>query len=166
MRAAMFLLAALFAAQLPATAVAAEAAPVAADAVVEERLIAISAELRCLVCQNESLAGSRAELALDLRREVRGMIARGDSDETIKTFLTDRYGDFILYRPQFKATTVLLWLGPALLLVFGVIMLFRQLGRRARESRNLADAELSDEERKRLASLLATDGSGTGAQKS
>mgnify|MGYP003704391197 CR=1 FL=1 len=133
----------------------AEAAPVAEDPVVEQRLIAIAAELRCLVCQNESLAGSRADLALDLRREIRGMIARGDSDDAIRTFLTERYGEFILYRPRFTTTTLLLWTGPALLLVIGLVILARQLRRRTRTAIPAEEADLSDEERARLAAALA-----------
>ena len=152
MRAALLLLCAL----LAGPCFAREAVPVAEDPVIEQRLIAISSELRCLVCQNESLAASRAELALDLRREVRVLIARGESDDAIRAFLTDRYGDFILYRPQFKATTLLLWLGPALLLVVGLALLFRQLRRRAggSQARELPDAELSTDERATLATLL------------
>jgi len=155
MRAALLLLCAL----LAGPCLAREAVPVAEDPAIEQRLIAISSELRCLVCQNESLAASRAELALDLRREVRVLIARGESDDAIRAFLTDRYGDFILYRPQFKATTLLLWLGPALLLVVGLALLFRQLRRRARNAGapDLPDAELSKEERATLAGLLNSE---------
>jgi len=155
MRAALLLVCALLA--LPC--LAREAVPVAEDPAIEQRLIAISSELRCLVCQNESLAASRAELALDLRREVRVLIARGETDDAIRAFLTDRYGDFILYRPQFKATTLLLWLGPVLLLVVGLALLFRQLRRRARDAqaRDLTDAELSKDERAALASLLTAE---------
>jgi len=155
MRAALLLLCAL----LAGPCFAREAVPVAEDPAIEQRLIAISSELRCLVCQNESLAASRAELALDLRREVRVLIARGESDDAIRAFLTDRYGDFILYRPQFKATTLLLWLGPVLLLLVGLALLFRQLRRRARNAaaRDLPDAELSADERATLAGLLNSE---------
>jgi cytochrome c-type biogenesis protein CcmH len=101
-----------------------EAAPLAEDPVVEQRLIVIAEELRCLVCQNESLAGSRADLALDLRRELRTLIKSGKSDAEIKKYLVDRYGDFILYNPPVKPTTWLLWFGPlALLLLAGWVML-------------------------------------------
>jgi cytochrome c-type biogenesis protein CcmH len=96
---------------------AGEAIPLAEDPVVEQRLIVIAEELRCLVCQNESLAGSRADLANDLRREVRTLIKSGKSDAEIKEFLVTRYGDFVLYRPQIKPVTWLLWFGPLLLLV-------------------------------------------------
>lgn len=138
-------------------AAAGEAPPAADNPVIEQRLIKISEELRCLVCQNESLAGSRADLALDLRREIRTLIARGDSDEAIRAFLVARYGDFILYRPPWKATTLLLWLGPLLLLAIGITLLFRQLRRRGRAqpAGEAADAELSGDERARLAKLLS-----------
>lgn len=96
---------------------ASEAIPLAEDPVVEQRLISIAEELRCLVCQNESLAGSRADLAMDLRREVRTLIKSGKTDVEIKDFLVSRYGDFILYRPPVKPTTWLLWFGPLLLLI-------------------------------------------------
>jgi cytochrome c-type biogenesis protein CcmH len=136
----------------------AEALPVAENPVIEQRLIDISSELRCLVCQNESLAGSRADLAMDLRREIRTMIARGDSDEAIKSYLVSRYGDFILYRPPWKATTLLLWLGPLLLLAIGLALLFRQLRRRAKTAPAEAmDRELNEDERARLARLLASE---------
>lgn len=152
MRAALLLLCAL----LAGPCLAREAVPVAEDPVIEQRLIAIASELRCLVCQNESLASSRAELALDLRREVRVLIARGETDDAIRAFLTDRYGDFILYRPQFKASTLLLWLGPVLLLVVGLALLFRQLRRRTRgaQTRDPADAELNKDQRATLDSLF------------
>ncbi len=155
MRTLILLLVALLAGQVFAR----EAVPVAEDPVIEQRLIDISGELRCLVCQNESLAASHAELALDLRREIRTLIARGDNDDAIRTFLTDRYGDFILYRPQFKRTTLLLWLGPALLLLLGLGLLFRQLRRRSRESKasDPTDVELSHDERATLAKLLTEE---------
>lgn len=110
-----------------------EAAPLAEDPVVEQRLIVIAEELRCLVCQNESLAGSRADLALDLRREVRELIKSGKSDAEIKDFLVSRYGDFILYRPPVKPTTWLLWFGP-LLLVLGAIWLLIRIIRRTQQT--------------------------------
>ena len=102
------------------------------DARVEARLVAIAEELRCLVCQNESLASSHAELAEDLRREVRKLIRQDMSDAQIKTYLVDRYGDFVLYRPPFKALTALLWIGPAVMVVVGLGTLFVVLRRRSR----------------------------------
>ena len=93
---------------------AGEAPLLAQDPVVEQRLLLISEELRCLVCQNESLAGSRADLAVDLRREIRTLITDGKSDQDIMDFMVSRYGDFVRYRPPFKPVTWLLWLGPLL----------------------------------------------------
>ncbi len=133
-------------------AVAKEAVPLAEDPVVEQRLIAISEELRCLVCQNESLAGSRADLAMDLRREVRDLIKQGKSDAEIKTFLVDRYGDFILYRPPLKPSTWLLWAGPFGLAILGVFLLMRYLRRRNQDIPS--EVVLTDEERQRAEALL------------
>lgn len=115
------------------SAFAAEAQPLAQDPVVEKRLNAISENLRCLVCQNESLAGSRADLAEDLRREVRYLIESGKSDQEVIDFLVSRYGDYVLYDPPFKSTTVLLWVGPFVLLAGGLIGLITFLRRRSRE---------------------------------
>ena len=109
-----------------------EAAPLAQDEAAEKRLNAISSELRCLVCQNESLAGSNAELAHDLRREIRGMIQAGKSDAEIMDFMVSRYGDFVRYRPPLKASTLLLWFAPALMLVAALVALFACLRRRDR----------------------------------
>ncbi len=110
---------------------AADATPMAEDPVVEARLVAISEELRCLVCQNESLAASRAELAQDLRREVRTLIRDGKSDADIRDYLVARYGDFVLYRPPVKPSTWLLWFGPFVLLAGGAAGLVAYLRRRA-----------------------------------
>jgi cytochrome c-type biogenesis protein CcmH len=123
----------------------------AADVEVEKRMVAISEELRCLVCQNESLSGSHAELAQDLRREIRSMIAAGKTDKEILDFMVDRYGDFVRYRPPIKPTTWLLWGGPFLLLGGGVAALIVFLRRRAKES---AAPVLSDEDRRRAEALL------------
>lgn len=106
---------------------AGEAAPRAADEATEKRLAAIASELRCLVCQNESLADSTAPLALDLKREIRTRMAAGDSDAQITTFLVERYGDFVTYRPPWSARTLLLWLGPLGLLGLGGALLWRHL---------------------------------------
>ncbi|GAB1394412.1 cytochrome c-type biogenesis protein CcmH [Rhodocyclaceae bacterium] len=133
------------------TAIAKEAAPLAADPVVEQRLIHIAEELRCLVCQNESLAGSQADLAKDLREEVRGLIKEGKTDNEVKDFLVSRYGDFVLYRPQIKPTTYLLWAGPFLLLIIGLFALIRYLKQR---SKVVVDAPLSEEEKQRAEALL------------
>jgi cytochrome c-type biogenesis protein CcmH len=128
-----------------------DAAPLAEDPVVEQRLIAISEEMRCLVCQNESLAGSRADLAQDLRRELRELIRAGKSDAQIKEFMVSRYGDFVLYRPPVKPTTWLLWAGPFVLMIAGVAMLLMFLRRRGRE---VTDGALSDDEKNRVQALL------------
>ena len=109
-----------------------EAAPAAADPVLEARMTRIAAELRCLVCQNQTIADSNADLAQDLRRQVREMLARGDDDAKIIQYMTDRYGDFVLYRPPMKATTMLLWFGPALMVVLGLGALAVVMRRRAR----------------------------------
>ena len=132
-----------------------EAAPTAADVVVEKRMVAISEELRCLVCQNESLAGSQADLAKDLRREIREQIAQGKSDKEILDFMTGRYGDFVRYRPPLKGTTFLLWFGPFLLLVAGIAALGIILRRRGKR---VAEATLSAEEQKRAEALLSLGG--------
>ena len=127
------------------------ARPMAEDPVLEARLIAISEELRCLVCQNESLASSHAELAQDLREEVRGLIRQGQSDAEIKRFLVQRYGDFVLYRPDFKPTTYLLWVGPFVLLFLGLFVLWQILSKRRDEP---VHKELSDQDRQRVEQLL------------
>jgi cytochrome c-type biogenesis protein CcmH len=108
-----------------------EAAPLAADTALEARLLRITAELRCLVCQNQTIADSQSGLADDLRREVREQLQRGASDEQVVQFMTDRYGDFVRYRPPFKVTTALLWVGPAALLVIGLGSLGLVLRRRS-----------------------------------
>jgi len=128
-----------------------EAAPLAQDEAVEKRMVAISSELRCLVCQNESLSGSNAELAHDLRREIRSQIAAGRSDGEIRDFMVSRYGDFVLYRPPLKATTLLLWFGPGLFFVGGLVALIRYLRRR---NSAIKDAPLSAQEQEELDRLL------------
>lgn len=113
--------------QFAVSAYAAEAVPLAEDPAVEQRMIAITEELRCLVCQNESLAESRAPLALDLKYEVRSLVAQGKSATEIKHYLTDRYGDFVLFRPPFDPRTWLLWIGPFALVLLGLLVLVRQI---------------------------------------
>ena len=127
-----------------------EAAPLFADEAVEQRLIGIADELRCLVCQNESLAGSRAELAQDLRREIRHLIRAGKTDPEILDYLVSRYGDFVRYRPPLKPTTWLLWLGPFVLLGAGLAGLLGFLRRRTGPA-----APLSVAERSQAAALLS-----------
>lgn len=119
------------------------AAPAASDPAAEARLIELSTELRCLVCQNESLASSNAPLAEDLRREVRERIAAGDSNQQIMSYLTDRYGDFVTYRPPFKARTVLLWLLPPILLIAGLWLLLRRIRRPSKTPQAVDTAALA-----------------------
>ncbi len=128
-----------------------EAAALAEDPIVEQRLITISEEMRCLVCQNESLAGSRSDLANDLRRELRTLIKQGKTDAEIREFMVSRYGDFVLYRPPVKPITWMLWIGPFVLMVVGVIALFVYMRRR---NRDIGSTVLTDEERKRAEALL------------
>lgn len=131
-----------------------EAAPLAQDEAVEKRLVDISSELRCLVCQNESLSGSHAELAVDLRREIRTMIGDGKTDADIMDFMVSRYGDFVRYRPPLKGTTLLLWFGPALFLIGGFVALLVYLRRR---NRAIDTTPLSGDEQKRAERLLAKE---------
>jgi cytochrome c-type biogenesis protein CcmH len=133
--------------------VAKEAQPSAADPVLEERLMKLSKELRCLVCQNETLADSRADLAEDLRRQIREQMKAGKTDKEIIAFLTDRYGKFILYKPPVDPTTYLLWFGPFLLLLAGLAFLFRYLKQR-REL--ITERPLSADEHRRAEMLLRT----------
>ena len=128
-----------------------EAAPLAQDEATEKRLVDISSELRCLVCQNESLSGSHAELANDLRREIRTLITDGKSDNEIMEFMVSRYGDFVRYRPPLKGTTLLLWFGPALLFVGALVALFLYLRRR---NAAIKDAPLSADEQRQAERLL------------
>ncbi len=128
-----------------------EAAPLAEDPAVEKRLVNIAEELRCLVCQNESLAGSQADLAKDLREEVRGLIKSGKSDDEVKDFLVSRYGDFVLYRPQVKPITYALWAGPFILLLVGIVALVGFLRKR---SQQVDEKPLSDADKKRAEALL------------
>ncbi len=144
---------------LAMSAVAGTAEPVAQDPVLEKRLNALSAELRCLVCQNQSLADSHAELAIDLKNQVRDMMRAGKTDEEIKQYLTQRYGDFVLYNPPVKASTWLLWIGPFVLLVGGVFVLSFILRSRRRDMAAVKDASPADTaDRERARALLAGDG--------
>lgn len=128
-----------------------EARPLAEDPATEARLVGIAEELRCLVCQNESLASSHADLAQDLREEVRGLIRQGQSDRDIKQYLVQRYGDFVLYRPAFKPLTYLLWVGPFALLLVALIVLWRVLRQRRLQT---TVAPLSEQDRQRAQQLL------------
>jgi cytochrome c-type biogenesis protein CcmH len=136
----------------PNLVAAQEARPLAENPQAEARLKALAVELRCLVCQNQTLADSNAPLAEDLRREVREMIAKNMSDQEIIDFLVSRYGDFVLYRPPLKATTTLLWVGPFVLLLGGAVVLVTALRRR---SRRIAEEVMTEEEHRRVEQLLS-----------
>ncbi|MFG6459410.1 cytochrome c-type biogenesis protein [Roseateles sp. BYS96W] len=149
-RLTLLLLAALLALVPWFPATADEARPLAEDPAVEARLLRIAEEVRCLVCQNESLAASQADLANDLRREIRAQIRQGKTDAQIMDFLVGRYGDFVRYRPPFNATTLLLWAGPFVALALGLAGLLRFLRRR----QSAAPVPLTEDEQRRAAALL------------
>jgi len=132
-----------------------EAVPTLNDPVVARREVELAKQLRCLVCQNETIADSRAGLAVDLRNKLREQMAAGKSDAEIIAFMTERYGDFVLYKPPLKATTVLLWAGPFLLLALGLGIGWRVVRVRAR---TLPSAPLSDADRERAERLLRGEG--------
>jgi len=138
----------LLAVALPAAA--GEAAPTATDVVLEKRVMALSEELRCLVCQNQTIADSNAPLAVDLKNQVREKLASGMSERDIIDYMVARYGDFVLYRPPVKITTLMLWFGPPLLLAIGLWLFLRTVLRR----RASGMAPLSAEEQARAAALL------------
>lgn len=141
------------AASAAAPAAGREAASDEFDPAKNKRLLKISENLRCLVCQNQTIADSNADLAIDLRRQVRDQIAQGRTDEEIIRYMTDRYGDFVLYKPPFKATTALLWLGPAALLVL-VLAWYVVTVRRRRKGGGQKPAPLTDEQRREALRLL------------
>jgi cytochrome c-type biogenesis protein CcmH len=130
-----------------------DAVPAADDPVLEKRVMDLAEELRCLVCQNQTLADSNAELALDLRGQIREQLKGGKSERQVIDYLVERYGDFVLYRPPLKATTVLLWFGPFLLLALGALLLARRIRRQPKET----PAPLSQAEHARAAELLEPD---------
>lgn len=134
-----------------ADARAADAVPTEKDPVASERAVKLGEKLRCLVCQNQTIGESNAELAVDLRRQVREQIAAGKSDADIIDYMVKRYGDFVLYQPPVKGTTLLLWGGPGLLLLLGAVAMFGIV----RARRRVADLPLTAEERERAARLLA-----------
>ena len=119
------------------------------DEEIDKRVNALALELRCLVCQNQTLADSNAPLAVDLRNQIREQLKAGKSEQDVVDFLVARYGDFVLYRPPFKASTVALWAGPFLILVFGAWLLLRRIRKRP-----ASEPELSEAERVRAAKLL------------
>ena len=127
------------------------ALPVAADPELEKRFMAISEELRCLVCQNQTIADSNADLAVDLKNQVREMLLQGKSNKEVTDYMVERYGDFVMYRPPVKNTTWLLWFGPFLLLIGGIGFLSLKLKNRQ------PSAELPEAEMQRAAKLLRSD---------
>src|SRR5574340_203319 len=143
----IFLAALLLAFALPGLAAGKEAPdpalPYADDPVIEARLVNLAEDLRCLVCQNESLAGSHAALAEDLRREIRAQMKAGKDDQEVIAYLTERYGDFVLYKPPFKPVTWLLWLGPVLFLGLGGGAWYLALQRRAEEAPPVDEKKLA-----------------------
>ena len=129
-----------------------EAKPVGSDPVLERHVQALTSELRCLVCQNQTIADSHADLAIDLKNQVREKLAQGMSDQQVIDYMVERYGDFVLYRPPVKRTTWLLWFGPFLLLALGLIALTWRIKSRSkvRETSTVTEAELQ-----RAAELLS-----------
>jgi cytochrome c-type biogenesis protein CcmH len=145
---------------LPVAAVLAdEARPLSDDPVLEKRVMKLAEDLRCLVCQNETLAGSHSDLAVDLRQQIREQMRAGKSDKEIIAFMTERYGDFVLFRPPVKTTTYLLWFGPFLLLIAGAVIQYLYLKRRRDR---VGDQPLSEAERKRVEALLGDGLKGDG----
>ncbi|NOX92340.1 MAG: cytochrome c-type biogenesis protein CcmH [Gammaproteobacteria bacterium] len=138
-------------------ALAKEAEYMVADPEMEKTVNEISAELRCLVCQNQTIADSNAPLAVDLKNQVRDMVESGQSQSDIIDYMVERYGDFVRYRPPMKASTMLLWVGPFLLLLIGVVVLVVNLRKRTAVIKN--DGDLSAEENERLQRLLAAESS-------
>lgn len=132
-----------------------EATPMADDPELEKKVNEVSAELRCLVCQNQTISDSHAALAVDLKNQVREMLADGKTKAEVVSYMTERYGDFVLYRPPMKPTTLLLWFGPFLLLTGGGIILFISLKNRRKQA--LAEQELSDDEREKVDSLMQAE---------
>lgn len=137
----------------PASGAVAAHAPAATGKPNEARIRALETRFRCLVCQNETIADSTADLAADLRGKIREQVAQGLSDDQIRDYMTARYGDFVLYEPPFKPVTWLLWVGPFLLLLLGFVTLFR----RVVERRAIKAHRLSDLERQRAQHLLEDD---------
>ncbi|WP_292923220.1 cytochrome c-type biogenesis protein [Nitrosomonas sp.] len=134
-----------------------EATPVAEDPEIEKRMLALTMDLRCLVCQNEPISDSRAEFSNDIRREIREQIKANKTDDEIIQFLVDRYGDFILYNPPMKPTTLLLWFGPIVLFLIGLGSLVFYLKRRRIQ---VEEISLSQAQREKAEALLKEDNKG------
>jgi cytochrome c-type biogenesis protein CcmH len=145
---------------LPAMTLGADAPSAAADPELEKRVMAISEELRCLVCQNQTIADSHAELAVDLKNQVREMLQKGQTESQIKEYMVQRYGDFVLYRPAVKSNTWMLWLGPFVLLVGALIFLLAKL--KKRNSRLASEQGLSATAQRRADQLLGINGGDSG----
>ena len=152
MRGLLFLLA-----LLSFAACAQNARPTTEDPVANKRAVQLAEELRCLVCQNQSIAESNAELAVDLWRQIREQIAQNRSDSEIMSYMVERYGDFVLYRPPVKTMTLLLWFGPLALLLGGLFVLFTYLRHRGK---NIDERPLTDDERHQADALLGPRGDG------
>jgi cytochrome c-type biogenesis protein CcmH len=127
------------------TSAANEARPIADDPVIEARMMALATELRCMVCQNQTVADSHADLAEDMRQLIRDQLKQGRDETQIRAYMTDRFGDFVLYRPPVTERTALLWLGPGLLLVLGLASLALVLRRRSRLSADAFDPDEADD---------------------
>ena len=134
----------------PGLAFAKEAQPLAQDPALEARVMAVAEELRCLVCQNETIAASQADLARDLRAQVRDQLQQGRTPQQVTEFMVARYGEFVLYRPPLRATTLLLWGGPFALLAVALGWLFLRVRRQPAQ----ADEALSADEARRVRQLL------------
>jgi cytochrome c-type biogenesis protein CcmH len=134
----------------------AEAPPAADDPALESRVMQLASQLRCLVCQNETIADSTADLASDLRNQIRDQMKRGATNQQIIDYMVARYGDFVLYKPPLKSTTLLLWAGPFVLLLIGLAALFYRLARRP----GATPPQLTEAERARAAALLARNEAG------
>lgn len=132
---------------------AGEAAPTHEDVALEKRVMALSEHLRCLVCQNQTIADSHAELAIDLKNQVREKLREGQTEKQILDYMVERYGDFVLFKPQVKSNTWLLWFGPFVLLALGLVALVATLRKRRKLVQQLPG--ISAEERARAASLLS-----------
>jgi cytochrome c-type biogenesis protein CcmH len=117
----------------------------------EKKVLEVSNELRCLVCQNQTIADSNADLAVDLKNQVRQQLSEGRSKQEILKYMTERYGDFVLYKPPFNAATLMLWVGPFLLMLLGLVLLVRQIKQRKHE---LSQETFSAQEIERAKQLL------------
>ena len=154
-----WLLSVLFAtsALMPLAACAVEATPLSADPALELKVMRVAEELRCLVCQNETIAASNADLAVDLRRQIRLKLQQGQSEAQILDFMVERYGAFVRYRPAFDAKTALLWLGPFVLLVIAAVVMVQNIRKRRAAIGSAASAPLSASEAQRATELLSRE---------